>query len=108
MNMVWRKLIINKIISFFIFVSLVSCVGPAPRSEMSLANVALESARESNAAKHAPGLFRQAEDLYRQALSEYEEKNYQAASENFLRAKQFAEKAENYTVLKKAESGVSE
>ncbi len=99
------RLVIAMIISLFVFSG---CVGPAPKSDMSLATVALESAREAQAAKYAPGLFRQAEEHYQMGLTEYEEKRYAQARESFLRAKQYAEKAENYTVLKKAERGESE
>jgi len=62
----------------------------------------------AQAPKYAPGFFSQAEEYYRQALADYEDRRYQNAQDNFSRAKQFAEKAENYTVLKKANSGEAE
>lgn len=90
------------------FIGIPGCVGAPPNKDYSIATVAIETARDVNAPKHSPGLFRQAEEYYRQALADYEERRYESAKVNFLRARQFAEKAENYSVLKKAETGDSE
>jgi hypothetical protein len=84
---------------------LLGCVGPAPIEDYTLANVAIEAARASQAPRFAPGYFGQAEEFYQQAKADYEDRRYQSARENFARARQFAEKAENYTFLKKAQSG---
>lgn len=91
-----------------ILVTLAGCVGPAPIEDYTLASTALNAARASKAARFAPGFLSQAEDYYRQAQLDYEERRYDQARENFTRARQFAEKSENYTVLKKAETGDSE
>lgn len=90
------------------FFCLFGCVGVPPNVDYSIANVAIETAREAHAPKYSPGLFRQAEEFYRQALVDYEERRYDSAKANFLRARQYAEKSENYSVLKKTESGESE
>lgn len=84
------------------------CVGPAPLEDYNLAFVSLESAKSVQAPRFAPGYFNQAEESYRQALIAYEARHYKEARAKFLQAKQFAEKAENYTVLKKAEMGGGE
>jgi hypothetical protein len=88
--------------------TLVGCVGPAPIEDYTLASTALNAARSSKASRFAPGFLGQAEEFYRQAQLDYEDRRYDEARENFVRARQFAEKAENYTVLKKAETGESE
>jgi len=70
-----------------------------------LARTALEYAKEKGAPRRAPGLWAKADDSYRSAMIHFENKEYDAAKIKFLEAKKMAEKAENYTVLKKAESG---
>ncbi|MCB0349593.1 MAG: DUF4398 domain-containing protein [Bdellovibrionales bacterium] len=85
-----------------------ACVGPAPLEDYTLAYTSLEAARAARASKFAPGYLNQAEDYYRQALVDFEDRRYKEARDNFTRARKFAEKAENYTVLKKAETGESE
>lgn len=85
--------------------ALCNCVGPAPIDDYNYAYTALESSRAVKAAKFAPGYFNQAEDFYRKALADYEDRRYEQAKANFKRAREFAEKAENYTVLKKAQTG---
>lgn len=95
------------VVSLCVFGAL-GCVGAPPNDDYAIANVALGSAREINAPKYAPGLFRQAEEYYRQALADYEERRYASARANFLRARKFAEKAENYSAIKRSEAGDSE
>jgi len=82
-----------------------ACVGPAPLEDYSLAKTAVDSARNAQAGRFAPGFLGQAEERYRQGLADYEERRYKEARENFLRARLLAEKAENFTALKKAETG---
>jgi hypothetical protein len=99
-----RRLILNGGVSLCFF-WLVGCVGPAPREDYSLAKTALDAARTAQAEKFAPGLMGEAEDLYRQALADYEERHYQDAQTKFVKARQLAEKAENFTAIKKSETG---
>ncbi len=101
------RLIIEMVVGLFIL-GLVGCVGPAPKQDYSLAQVAIDSAREAGGARYAPGLYRQAEEYFRRAQNDYEERHYSQARENFFQARQLAERAENYSVLKKAENGESE
>lgn len=102
-----KRLIVLVIIGLF-NLNLIGCVGPAPLDDYTLAYASLEAARTARAGKFAPGYLNQAEEYYRQAVVDYDERQYKEAKENFLRARQFAEKAENYTVLKKAETGETE
>lgn len=82
-----------------------ACVGPAPVEDYALAWAAIQAAKKAEAQKVAPGYYAKAEELYRQALAEYEQRKYNDAQETFRRARQFAERAENYSVIKKVESG---
>jgi hypothetical protein len=107
MHTMFKGLIISLVISLFTF-NLFGCVGPAPREDYTLAHTALDSARACQAPRFAPGFYNQAEEYYRQAVSNYQDRHYQEATQNFVRARQFAEKAENYTVLKKAQTGETE
>jgi hypothetical protein len=84
---------------------IVSCVGPQPNDDYLFAWTAMEAAKKSQAPKYAAGLWGKAEEYYEQALIDYREREYTNATENFRRARTFAEKAENYTALKKAQTG---
>lgn len=82
-----------------------SCVGPQPNDDYVYAWAALRSARGVQAPKHAAGYWSKAQEYYDQALVDYADRDYASAQANFKRAKEFAEKSENYTTLKKAEMG---
>lgn len=84
---------------------LVSCVGPQPNDEYVIAWAALKAAQKSNAPKFAAGYWSQAKEYYDQAIMDYNERDYAGAKTNFKRAIDFAEKSENHTLLKKAETG---
>lgn len=102
-----NRLVAVVAISLFLL-STVGCVGLAPLDDYNLAYSAIESARVAQAPRFAPGYFSQAEEYYRQALMEYENRNYGKAQEKFQQARKSAERAENYTALKRANSGDGE
>jgi hypothetical protein len=81
------------------------CVGPAPYDDYSLAYTSIEAARQAQAPRFSPGFFSQAEEHYRRALVDFNDRRYVEAKNNFVMARKLAEKSENYTVLKKAETG---
>ena len=82
------------------------CVtAPAPLDEYNLARTALESARVVEAARHSPGYYHQAEESYRKAKLYYEEREYEEAKVEFVRARTAAEKAENSARLIRMKSG---
>lgn len=77
---------------FFLF----SCqTTPAPIEEYSLARAAIEAAQAAQAPRHSSGYWSQAELAYRQGQTYYRDGDYSQAKREFLKAKSFAEKAEN-------------
>jgi 5-bromo-4-chloroindolyl phosphate hydrolysis protein len=84
------------------------CVGPRPVEEYTVAWTALQSARAQNAQQYSPGHWNKAQEFYRQALLDFEDRDYANARANFERAREFAERAENITVVKKAETGATD
>ena len=82
------------------------CVtAPAPLDDYNLARAALESARVVEAARHSPGYYHQAEESYRKAKLYFEEREYEQAKIEFVRARVAAEKAENSARLIRMRSG---
>lgn len=79
---------------------LVGCVGPAPIREYNLARTAVEAARSAKSPENAPGYWARARKSYLQGEQHFKNREYKEAQEAFLRAKLFAERAENFTVLK--------
>lgn len=85
---------------------LAGCVtAPAPIDDYTLARAALEAARSVEAARHSPGFYHQAEESYRKAKLLFEEREYERAKEQFVRARIAAEKAENSARLIRMKSG---
>ena len=85
-----------------------ACVGPAPLEDYNLSYVAMESAKKAQAPKYAPGFWAQAQDVFEKAVADFEDRRYPEAQKGFISARELAEKAENYTVVKKAESGAAD
>lgn len=93
--------------AFFILSSQLSCAGPKPIEDLVLAQTALKAAKDAGAASEASAYWYQAEENFRKG-SVFMRDNYNYdAKEAFVRAKYFAEKAENVTRLKKFKSGES-
>lgn len=103
-----RLRLVARIAISLVFLVLVGCVGPAPLEDYNLAYTALQSARAAGASRFAPGYFNLAEEHYRKAVTQFEGREYGKAKESFLLSRKSAEKAENYTMLKKYESGENE
>jgi hypothetical protein len=99
---------VNKATLIVLSLMLHGCVGPAPIDDYNLTRTAMDYAREKGAPQTAPGFWAKAEELYSAAVADYENKEYDSAKLKFVEAKKMAEKAENYTVLKKAEAGDAE
>lgn len=81
------------------------CAGHPPLEEYSIARAALFAAKEVEAQRYAPGFWYKAEEHYRLGQSAYKNNDFKTAKVNFDQAKEFAEKAENATRLKKFQSG---
>ncbi|KYG67241.1 hypothetical protein AZI86_09555 [Bdellovibrio bacteriovorus] len=85
---------------------IVSCqTVPAPIEDYSLARAAVEAARSVQAARHSPGYWHQAEEAYRKGRIYYEDRDFQKAKEQFVRARMAAEKAENSARLIRQRTG---
>lgn len=79
---------------FILFLS--ACVtAPQPIDEYSLARAAVDAARAVDSARHSPGYWSQAEEAYRKAQTYFENRDYDEARQEFIRARLAAEKAEN-------------
>lgn len=90
-----------------IFVNLwmVSCASPPPIQEYTLARTAMQAAKSAESGRYASGYWYKAEEYYRKGQKAYEISDNSQARSHFIQAKQFAEKAENITRLKKFQSG---
>lgn len=92
--------------SMIFFLSLVGCVlTPPPVEDYTLARAALDAAKAVDAARYSPGLYHKAELSYRKAQALYDDRDYQAAHDEFLNAKDTAEKAENSARLIRFKNG---
>ena len=72
-----------------------------------MARAALAAAKDSGAERLAPGIWYKADENYHLGQKFLKEKDNPSAKSSFLRAIEFAEKAENAARLKKFESGES-
>lgn len=82
-----------------------ACVGPAPVQDYNLAYTALSAAQSAEAPRHAPAYWSRAQKAYRLAVKQYKDREYEKALASFKQARLFAERAENYTALKKMREG---
>lgn len=88
-----------------LFAFLGACVGPAPVKDYNLAHTAILAAKSAEAPKHAPAFWSRAQKAYRQAQKQYKDREYEKAMASFKKARLFAERAENFTALKKMREG---
>lgn len=75
-----------------------------PTEEMSLAAASFLAAKEANAQKFTPNLFRKAEFYYLKAKSAYKRKYFNKAQQYAKLCKTFSEKAEYVSSIKKTEA----
>jgi hypothetical protein len=85
--------------------SISACAGAPPVREYNLAAAAMDAAKRQNSPEVSPGYWSRAEAHYRRGKRAYEKEQYALAKEELMQAKIFAERAENATVLKKAQNG---
>ena len=76
-----------------------------PMEEYFLAEAALQAAQDAQAARHASGVWFEAEQSYRGAVKAYEQRDYDRATRLFLRARKVAEEAELIAREEMAKSG---
>lgn len=84
---------------------LVACATQPPVEEYTLARTAIAAARDQDSARYAPSYWHQAEESYRKGEGYFKAQDYKLAEEEFIKAKQFAEKAENATRVQRFKSG---
>jgi len=82
-----------------------SCTGKPPIQDYNLAYVAVEAAKGSQAAKYAPALWTLAERSYQEGQEFFRRERYREAEKAFVRARGYAEKAENISRLRRYETG---
>ncbi len=92
-------------LSTVLFVFAGACVSIVPVEEYNIARVAIESAKDSEAARFAPALWYKAELAYREGESLFRERDYKQAKRRFEAARAFAEQAENAARLGRNETG---
>ena len=93
-------------IGVLFFSMIVGCqTSPAPIDEFSLARAALDAARAVQAPRHSPGYWHQAEEAYRKGRVYFDDRDYQKAKEQFVRARISAERAENSARLIRQRTG---
>jgi len=80
-------------------------VAPLPIEEYTLARAAVSAAKDAGAERLASGLWFRADESYRKGRSYLADRDNESARQSFLRAIDFAEKAENASRLKKFETG---
>ncbi len=90
---------------FMVLSFLPSCAAPPPIEEYTLAETAMKAARAAESGRHASGFWYKAEQHYRKGQKAFEIADYAQAKIDLDLAKQYAEKAENVTRLKKFQSG---
>lgn len=69
--------------------------------EMAVAQAAFVAAKDANARKYAPGVFRKAEFYYLKAKSSYRRKFFNKAKQYAILSRKLSEKAELVSVKKK-------
>lgn len=77
----------------------------APIEEFTLARAAIDSAKAVESSRFSPGNWHQAEESYRRAQALYEEREFEEAKQEFIRARIAAEKAENSARLVRQKNG---
>lgn len=80
-------------------------VAPLPIEEYTLARAAVSSAKDAGADRLAAGLWFRADENYRRGQAALADRDNELAKQSFLKAVEFAEKAENASRLKKFETG---
>ncbi len=93
-------------LGFWWVLVLSSCITiPAPMEEYTLARAAIDAAKAVESSRFSPGNWHQAEESYRRAQALFEEREFEGAKQEFIRARIAAEKAENSARLVRQKKG---
>jgi hypothetical protein len=99
----------NRFRLFFVFVLvafLFGCVNaPPPIEDYTLARAAIDAAKAVESSRYSPGFWHQAEESYRRAEALFEEREFDEAKDEFVKARLAAEKAENSARLIRQKNG---
>ncbi len=102
----WHVSIVRAGVGALTVACLFSCQSvPIPIDEYALARAAIDSAKNAQAARFSPGLWHKAENSYRKAQALYRNQDWADAKEEFLKAREAAEKAENSARLIRQKTG---
>jgi hypothetical protein len=93
------------LIFLLLFAGVIGCAHAQPIDEWALAYSAVDSAKQVQAHRYAPGLWFKAEESYKSAQELFDERAYRESEQEFVRARNFAERAENITRIKRYQSG---
>ncbi len=74
---------------------LVGCAINPPLEEYTIARTAIDAAKQYKSDRYSPSLWYQAEENYRRGQLAFRQEDFKVAKSFFLKAKQFAERAEN-------------
>lgn len=102
--MILRQLRLTGLI-ILIPLGLVSCASPPPIEEYTLARTAMQAAKIAESGRYASGYWYKAEEYYRKGQKAYQISDFAPARTYFVQAREYAERAENVTRLKKFQSG---
>ena len=89
----------------FLFGAVAGCAAPLPIEDYTYARTAMDAARKVESGRYASGYWYKAEENYRKGQKAFKEFDSSNAKKYFQLARQYAERAENATRLKKFQSG---
>ncbi len=93
------------LIIFLFPIFLGGCASEPPNEDYSLATIAIEAAKVAGAPKVSIGYWSKAQASLKQGEEEYEQREFPQAKASFIKARNFAEKAENAARIKRLRSG---
>ena len=92
-------------VTFILGILLGGCTHAPPVGEYTLSREAIQASLKAEAGRYAPSYLHRAEEAFRKGQQEYENKSYQEAEDQFIKARVFAERAENIARAQKFENG---
>ncbi len=84
---------------------LIACAEKPPVEEYTLARSAIQAAQAAGSNKYSPSLWFRAQEFYRRGENSFKGGIFDEARENFVEAKNFAERAENKSFYEKKKLG---
>ena len=93
------------LVGLFLFFA-TGCVNKErPNREYLLAEAAYLGAVDSDASRYAPNLYHKGERYFKRGVELFEDRRFKKAEEYFLKARNFAERAEDVARFKQFKSG---